>query len=103
MSRPQKRKTPAGRPGLELSEPHTVDGAGAGYHSQDRQVLATLRQGRTLTALGALQQFGCLRLAACIHRLRQQGWPIEGHRIEVPARTGRMTRVACYRLEGGEQ
>ena len=46
--------------------------------SQNTQILKYLRPpGRTLTPLKALQLFGCLRLSARIHNLRNEGHPIQ--------------------------
>ena len=46
--------------------------------TQDGNVLHLLKSGKTITPIEALNQFGCFRLAAVIHRLkRDQGWPID--------------------------
>ncbi len=47
-----------------------------------------------LTALDALESFGCFRLAARIHELRRDGWQIEERTVET--RGGK--RVAEYSL-----
>ena len=44
--------------------------------SQEDMTLEALQKGE-LTALDALKQFGCLRLAARIHRLREMGHDIQ--------------------------
>jgi hypothetical protein len=44
--------------------------------------------------LEALQQFGCFRLAARIHELRNQGWQIAERMVE----TSSGKRVAEYSL-----
>ena len=45
--------------------------------TQEANVLHTLKSGRTITPIEALNQFGCFRLAAIIHTLRKEGgWPI---------------------------
>jgi len=44
--------------------------------SQEQLTLEALQKGE-LTALDALKQFGCLRLAARIHRLRELGHDIQ--------------------------
>ena len=44
--------------------------------SQEEMTLEALQKGE-LTALDALKQFGCLRLAARIHRLRELGHDIQ--------------------------
>ena len=44
--------------------------------TQEANVLHTLKSGRTITPIEALNQFGCFRLAAIIHTLRKDGWNI---------------------------
>ena len=43
------------------------------------QVLAHLKQGRTLTPAQAITWFNCYRLSAVINRLRKQGYDIVTH------------------------
>lgn len=63
--------------------------------SQNETIRAALLAGRAITPLEALQEFGCLRLAARIRDLRQTGMDIEcGH----VTRNGK--RFARYRLRG---
>lgn len=45
-------------------------------NTQNEQIKKALKQGRKLTALDALEDFGCLRLASRISDLRKQGLPI---------------------------
>ena len=45
--------------------------------TQNLQILAWLKTGKTLTPLDALKHFGCFRLSARIYELKEQGWPIE--------------------------
>ena len=45
--------------------------------SQSKVILDHLMEGWTLTALQALDNYQCFRLAARIHELRKQGHPIE--------------------------
>ena len=63
--------------------------------TQAGRILAHLRAGNRLTALEALDAFGCFRLAARIHELRRDGWQIEERTVET--RGGK--RVAEYRME----
>jgi len=44
--------------------------------SQCQEVLKALKRGERLTAITALRDFGCFRLAARIKDLRNQGHPI---------------------------
>ncbi len=62
--------------------------------TQAGRILAHLRAGNRLTALEALDAFGCFRLAARIHELRREGWQIEERTVET--RGGK--RVAEYWL-----
>ena len=62
--------------------------------AQASRILAYLQQGMSLTPLQALDQFGCMRLAARIHELRQAGHVIE----ETTIVTGNGKRVAQYSL-----
>lgn len=45
--------------------------------TQAQVILDHLLAGKPLTALDALQQYGCFRLAARIHELRKEGYGIE--------------------------
>lgn len=60
--------------------------------SQKTKILKHLQR-RPLTPLEALRRFGCLRLGARIHELREQGHEIETEWVE---RGGK--RYAKYRL-----
>lgn len=63
--------------------------------SQNDLILARLKQGRSLTPLQALNQFGCFRLAARVYDLREKGHMIECEMVEVND-----SRVARYFLRG---
>ena len=62
--------------------------------AQNRQILAALQKGRELSALDALQEFGCIRLAARIYDLKRQGYAIEKR---TAVKDGK--RFALYRLK----
>lgn len=68
--------------------------------SQCGLILAALQCGRRLTALEALDEFGCFRLAARIYDLREAG-----HEIIKETVLGNGKRHAEYSLppSGGEQ
>ena len=66
--------------------------------SQCERLLEHLKLGLPLTAQRALYGYGCARLAARIHNLRQLGHQIEKRMVEVPTRDGRVARVAEYRM-----
>jgi len=63
-------------------------------NSQRKAILKFLSDGHTLTALQALQKFGCLRLAGRINELRAGGLNIK---TEIVA-TSTGKHVARYRL-----
>lgn len=62
--------------------------------SQRTAILNALRAGRKLTPVEALRDFGCFRLGARIHELKQAGHDIRSRRIEV----GEGKRVAQYSM-----
>lgn len=62
--------------------------------TQCDRILADLQAGHALTALEALQRHQCLRLAARIDELRQQGHAIAAEKIKTPSGA----HVASYRL-----
>lgn len=49
--------------------------------SQCKQILAWLEKGYSLTQMQALNLFGCGRLASRVNDLRNQGYPIETHKV----------------------
>lgn len=52
--------------------------------SQRQRILAYLNRGKHLTQLDALYRFGCMRLAARVCELRDQGVKIQMQRIKTP-------------------
>jgi hypothetical protein len=62
--------------------------------TQAGKILAYLQAGYAITALDALQRFGCFRLAARIHELRREGWQITERMVE----TANGKRVAEYSI-----
>ena len=67
--------------------------------SQLDQILAALENGDSLTALDALEDFGCSRLASRISDLKRRGVPIASRMVTRRNRYGRLCRVAEYYLE----
>ena len=65
--------------------------------SQTHQILRHLKKGKSITALEALDRYGCLRLAARINDLKNDGHSISTAMV---ARKGK--RVARYQLSKGE-
>ncbi len=51
--------------------------------SQNEQILAYLKTGKTLTPMDALREFGSFRLSARIYELKDAGWPIHCDRRDV--------------------
>ena len=66
-----------------------------GAATQLAHLFAWLSVGRAITALQALEEFGCARLAARIHNLRSQGYGIADEFIE----TNNGKRVKQYWLD----
>ena len=62
------------------------------FGTQKANVRAWLLDGRSITPLEALNNFGSLRLSAIIFRLREEGLPIEMERLQVTPKK----RVARY-------
>jgi len=61
--------------------------------SQGHRILTHFRSGKTLTAYEALQRFGCLRLAARVKDLKDDGYDIRSALVEIDGK-----RVAKYRM-----
>lgn len=59
--------------------------------TQNTQVLEHLRRHKTITALEALREYGCFRLAARIKELRDAG-----HKIQSCMTTEKGKRFALY-------
>lgn len=64
--------------------------------SQKLQILKWLKSGKTLTALQALEKFGCWRLAARVREIREEYWRLDIRTIMRTMRSGK--RVAVYRM-----
>lgn len=63
--------------------------------SQERQILAYLKSGKTLTPIQALEMFGCFRLGARIFDLKDKGHDIKTTMIK----TYSGKRIARYSYE----
>ena len=66
--------------------------------SQSGRILAHFKSGHSLTPLGALDRFGCMRLGARVWDLRRMGWPIKERRLQ--HQWGKS--FSCYWLERGD-
>lgn len=65
-----------------------------------RSVVDALRNGERLTPKDAWLRYGTSRLAAVVHVLIAEGWPIDSELILVEAANGRLARVARYSMRG---
>jgi hypothetical protein len=65
-------------------------------HMQNMQILEHLKSGRQITPIDALNSYGCMRLAARIHELRLEGWPI--HTDMLASETNHKVHFAAYTL-----
>ena len=65
---------------------------------QNAKILEHLNSGRSITAIEALQLYGCFRLAARIHDLKKAGVPIKCDERE----TDSGKRIASYSLAQSE-
>lgn len=67
--------------------------------TQNEMILTDLKRGFVLTPNFALREYGCARLAARIHELRQEGHNImKGKRPFKSRKTGKSGYIACYWL-----
>ena len=70
--------------------------------SQCAAIRRHLEAGNSITAVQALDAFGCFRLAARIKDLSNAGLPVERTLVAVINRDGKKVRAAEYRLARGE-
>lgn len=69
-------------------------------HTQKEQIKDWLLSGREITALDALNHFGCFRLASRIHDLKQEGMDIVDRRVKTPGGAViKAYRVATHQYE----
>lgn len=71
-------------------------------NSQLAVIRRHLEAGNSLTALQALNYFGCSRLAARIGELKDDGLPIKWRSIWVTNRHGKLVRVHEYYLAAND-
>jgi len=67
--------------------------------TQAQVILDHLNNGGSLTALDALNQFGCFRLAARIHELRREGHQIEESTINRDGKSYSSYFIKTFTLE----
>lgn len=63
--------------------------------TQNAQILAHLEAGKTITALQAMDQYGCMRLSGRIYDLKQEGHAISKQMVK----TASGKHVAEYWLD----
>ena len=61
-------------------------------NTQLEQILEHLKQGKNITPIEALEQYGCFRLSAVILKLRKQGYDIVTHYERNKSGIGRHAR-----------
>ena len=66
--------------------------------TQKDWVLEELAGGSRLTPLDAYLEYGIMRLAAVVHELREEGYPIITTMKPIPNRRGEICRVAEYSM-----
>ena len=71
-------------------------------NSQVAMILTHLQTGEAINPLDALSVYGCYRLGAVIHKLKQEGYAISStiHRYKKPS--GKQGHYAVYRLESAK-
>jgi hypothetical protein len=67
--------------------------------SQGELILAHLKAGKTISAKVAAQQYGCYRLGARIHELREAKYIIDGYWLAQKNRHAVFTYKLLYRPE----
>jgi hypothetical protein len=66
--------------------------------TQTEQILNHLKTGKAITPLGAIDRWGCMRLAARVLELKEMGIDVKRRMIPVINRYGKEVMVAEYRL-----
>lgn len=66
-------------------------------NTQLKQVLAYLKQDKTISQAEAIDMFNCYRLSAIIQRLRNMGYPVITHRELNKISTGTHARYELIR------
>jgi hypothetical protein len=67
-------------------------------HTVKGRILADLLVGRRITPARAWVEHGSSRLAAVVHVLKRDGWPVLAGSVEVQTADGRTAHVAQYHL-----
>lgn len=69
--------------------------------SQSEQILSYMKKFRKkgITPIEALSKFGCFRLAARIHELREEGYTITSERYRLPVKGEYVARYTLDRVK----
>lgn len=70
--------------------------------SQCNKVLHFIEEEGSITALDALREFGCMRLASRVSDLKRKGYPITREMETMTNRYGETVRYARYRMGAAE-
>lgn len=70
--------------------------------SQTERILQYMKENDGITQAEAIQEFGCMRLAARIADLRKEGYGITKEMVTAKNRYGESVHFAKYRLEEAE-
>lgn len=68
-------------------------------NSQISKILDHLKQGKEISPLEALENYGSFRLGAIIHKLKQEGYSISRRMERFEKSSGKRGCYAVYRLE----
>ena len=67
--------------------------------TQNQRILDYIERHGSITALEAMRDIGCMRLAARIADLKELGYPIVSETVTVDNRYGEKCHVKKYRME----
>jgi len=67
--------------------------------NQATRIVEYMRDHGSITALEAMRDLGCYRLAARIHDIKELSYDIKRDFVSVPNRYGETTKIARYAIE----
>ena len=67
--------------------------------TQNKIILAALKQGERITSMGAIRKYGITRLAARIRNLKDMGYKIKAESRTVRNMQGNSTNISVYSLD----
>lgn len=65
--------------------------------TQNQMILEHLKSGKTITGKEAMELYGCMRLSARIHDLRERGYKIYSQKVTQMNRFGKMVSFDRYK------